>query len=377
MIIKTTLDEVRNEIVNGVKGSPLFARHKFSPLSRLYTIIRALANACFLFIDSTLIELLNAIHPHTATEDDLLEWIKRYNLTWQSAIKAQHTVRIGSTTQPTIKINIPQSLIVSTQGDINQTVKFRLLTGGLFVDNTTTVDSEGYYTVAGVCECLQEGEIGNVVEFAISVLDGAPTGIDVVYNPDTTPYLSGGDRESVVSIREKIRNYENSSNSLWTPTWFKKEAENYAFVLRAIFVSSKDLGIPGTIKLLLIGTAYNPISQPNLDLVADDFNSEQKNPGGSVHVLTENVDVQEVDLTINVYFVDSNSIPEQSELDTIAEEYFYTLGQDSPYIESDLRGLFFALPYVVNVVVSPTGNIIPDAGKVLVPGGVVVNGLVY
>lgn len=377
MNIKTSLAEVTSNIVNEVKGSSLFARHKFSPLSRLYTIIRALANTNFLFIDSVLVELLNAIHPHTASEDDLLEWVARYNLNWQPAIKAQHNVRIGSSTLPTAKINIPQSLYVSTPGDVNQKVIFKLLTGGLFIDNTTPVDGEGYYTVDGVVECLVYGESGNVVEFAISVLYGAPTGIDIVYNPDSTPLLSGGERESVASIREKIKNYENSSNALWTPTWFRAEAEAYEFVLRAIFVSSKDLGIPGTIKLLLIGTAYNPISQVNLDLVADTLNSEEKNPGGAVHVLTENVNVEEVDLTINVYFVDANSIPEQSILDNIVDEYFYGLGQNDPYIESDLRGLYFAIPYVVNVVVNPTGNVIPTTDYVLVPGTITVNGLVH
>lgn len=377
MNIKTTLDDVRNSIVNEVKASSLFARHKFTPLSRLYTIIRALANACFLFIDSTLVELMNAVHPHTATEDDLQEWMTRYGLTWEQATKAQHKVRIGSEVKPLIKISIPQGLIVSTPGDSIQKIQFKVLDQNAYIDASTIEDSEGYYTTEVTVECLVSGEIGNVVEYAISVLDSAPTGINVIYNPDSIPFFSGGERETVASVRERIYNFENTSSSKWTPTWFKSEAENYAFVLRAVFVSSKDLGIPGTIKLILIGTAYNPISQVNLDLVASDFNSEDKNPGGSVHVLTENANIQTLDLAINVYFVDATAIPTQSVLDNIATEYFYGLGVDDPYLESEMRAPFLALNYAVNAVISPSGNVIPASGYILVPGTVTINGLVY
>jgi len=374
--IYNSKEEIARQIEIDVKSTGLFQKHNFkNPLSRIGTIIRALANAIFIFLDLKIISVYKAIHPHSATEEDLHDWLFRYGLSWKEAISAQHSIRIGSENLPISNIPIPQGLIVSTAGDSNA-VKFRTLSS-VILGSSTPLDSRGFYTVPVVVECMDAGTVGNVVADTITELESPPNGIDICYNPTNDPLLAGAERESVTDVRTRIFNYENAENSMFTDNWYISESLKYPFIKRCIFVSSKDLNQPGNLKLLLIGSGYTLISPENLQLVMDDFNGEEKNPGGAANVIAENANIQAVDRDIQVFFADSDSVLSESNLNEVIEQYFASLGSGDDFKESDLRYLFYGLPKVFQVIISPVGDTtIPD-GVIAVPGIINLQGLVY
>lgn len=155
--LHTTKEQIRKQIENDLKASGLFTKHNFeSKLSRIGTIIRAFANAVLLFLDVHILRIYKAIHPHSATEQDLHEWLKRYGLEWKQATKARHNLRIGSVEQPNKVIQIPQGLIVYTAGEENEQVKFQTITTGQ-ISPSTPHDVLGRYTTNVVVECLETG----------------------------------------------------------------------------------------------------------------------------------------------------------------------------------------------------------------------------
>lgn len=373
--IYSSKDEIARQIEVDVKSTDLFKKHNFkNPLSRIGSIIRALANAIFIFIDLKLLAVYKAIHPHSATEEDLHDWLSRYGLSWKEAIKAKHSIRLGSANLPASNISIPQGLVVSTAGD--DPVRFMVISFAV-LSPSTPVDVNGFYTVEVTVECLTAGVIGNVVADSITEIESPPNGIDICYNPSNDPLLSGSERESIFDVRARISNYENAQNAMFTKNWYISESLKYEFVKRCIFVSSIDLGLPGNVKLLLIGSGYSIISPENLQLVMDEFNGPEKNPGGSANVLAENANIQSIDRDIQVFFADSDSILSEAQLFETIEEYFSTLESGHDFSESNLRYAFYSLPKVFQVIISPSGDtVIPD-NVIAVPGIITISPLVY
>lgn len=376
-VIYSSKDEIARTIEQDLKSSPLFEKHNFKrPLSRLSTLVRAFANAIYLFIDTKLASIYKAIHPHSSGEEDLHEWLTHYGLEWKEAVRARHTVRIGSVDIPSQDISIPQGLIVHTAGDEDQQIRFQLLTSGI-LSAAAVPDSEGFYTVEMTAECMDAGQVGNVVSHSISEIESPPAGLDKCYNPSNTPVIAGSERESVTDVRARIQNFENAQNSMWTENWYISEAEKYIFVKRCIFISAKKLNMPGTVKLLLIGAGYASVSAENLQTVQNDFNGEDKNPGGSAHVIADNAPTVSVNRSIQVFFADSDSIISESGLMEVIEEYFRTLNTGDTFKESDLRYRFYSLPKVFQVAILPIGDTVIPEGSVAVPGIITVEGLVY
>jgi uncharacterized phage protein gp47/JayE len=368
-------EEITRQIEIDIKSSGIFKKHNFrNPLSKIGTIVRALGNSIFLFIDTKILKLSKNIHPHSSDEDGLQEWLKRYGLEWKEAVSAKHRIRIGSSSSPSSLVNIPVGQIVSTLGD--SPIQYQTLFS-VSIDSSTPIDTRGFYTVEVDVQCLEFGELGNVTSDSIVNIESPPDGIDVCYNPDNTPLLAGSERESITDVRSRIFNFENAENSMFTKNWYISEAEKYVFVKRAIFISAKTLNRPGTAKLLLIGSGYTPISNSNLELIQDDFNGEEKNPGGSAFVICENAQIQEVNKDVIVYFADSDSILPLAQLNEVVESYFRTLNTGDDFKESDLRYLFYNLPKVFKVTILPIGDVtIPDS-VIAVPGVFNLSGQVY
>lgn len=372
MSVYVSKEEIEAQILANVKSTDAFKNHRFSILSKVSTIIRALANAIYIFIQSILIEILNSIHPHTSSEKSLLKWLERYGMEWKQAVAAIHKIRIGSSTPVTENREIPQGLIVSTPGGIS----FRVLTTST-LQMGISEDSNGSYTIEMQAECLTKGIIGNVALGTITELDSPPDGIDVVYNPDSTPILSGEEKETIPSVRNRIKNKEDSQNAMWTPAWYVSEVETFSFVKRAIFISAKRLNAPGFVKLLIAGIGNNPISESNLSLIEDTMNSENKNPGGVAIVLAENLQYVHVDKTIDVYFKSSITVPTQTTLNNLLDEYFNSLLDNQTFKDSDIRFLYMNLPDCVAVKITPEGDVTTGEKTIAVPGSISVNGLVY
>jgi uncharacterized phage protein gp47/JayE len=371
-MIYVSKDEIQALILANVKSTDAFKNHRFSPLSKTFTIIRALANAIFIFIQSYLVEILNAIHPHTSNEKDLLNWLIRYDLEWKQAVAAVHKIRVGSSNPITDNIEIPQGLVLSTRGGIS----FRILTTGILAVGTL-VDTEGNYTIELFAECLATGIIGNVALGTITELDSPPEGIDIAYNLELSPEISGEEKESISSVRNRIKNKEASLNARWTPAWYVSEVESFVFVKRAIFISAKKLNSPGFVKLLLVGIANSPVSDSSIALIKDTMNSEDKNPGGVAIVLVENIEYAHVDKIINVYFKSSITVPSQDVLDNVLDEYFNSLLNGQSFKDADIRYLFLNLPDCVSVVISPEGDMTTTENSIVVPGSIILIGSVY
>jgi uncharacterized phage protein gp47/JayE len=378
MKIETTKNEVLNQIILDLKESPaVFKNFTFSPLSRVYSLIRAFAFAIYAFIDTRLVTLLKSIHPHTAEEDDLHEWLRRYGLSWKQASRAIHNVRIGSENLPEVTdIPIPQGLIVSTAGAEESRVRFRTLTATKLL-TTTIEDLNGYFTVVLQVEALVPGIVGNVAKDAISIIENGPTGIDYVNNYETSPAVPGTERESIASVRSRIALAEIAQvQSMWTENWYLSEALGFEFVERAAFRSAKALGLEGEVKILCRSQTGFLTSEQKTELL-EHFDADERNPGGVAHVLIDDLEAVVIERTVQVIFSDISFVPSDGELMAMAEAYLYSLADGQNWIDAEFRSPFFTLQGCTGVSVTPLGDEVIAVGAVGVYGeGFTITGVV-
>ncbi|EMY78393.1 baseplate J-like protein [Leptospira weilii serovar Ranarum str. ICFT] len=375
MNLNITKEQVLTDHLQSVKASGVFKNHTFSPTSKTFSILRAVSNAVFLFIDNDLISVQKAIHPHTAEDDALHEHLIRRGMQWKPALPAIIKVRIGSAVSSAFDREIPQSLIVTTAGREDQKVRF-FLQESLILPAGIAVDAQGKFTVEALVQCVVDGPIGNVVPGSINSIENPPDGIDYVSNVEINPVQQGQYRETRTSVRARLQNAEGVS-SKWTPAWYIGEAETFSFVKRAIFKSAKNLKTDGEIKILLQGTV-GPLTNSQLTQVGDHFNSEENDPGGVAHVLIENISETAVNKTVTVKFSSSDTIPSQAVLDQIKEEYFLSLGEGQDFVDAQLKVLYQTLPNCIDVEFNPLGNVDVPAGSLANAGpGFQVLGAVY
>ena len=377
MKIETTKDEVLAEIVAEMKAPPaVFRNHTFSPLSRVHTLVRAIRNSQWLYIDSVLVTLQKAIHPHTSEPDDLHEWLRRYGLEWKDAVAAIHRIRIGSTTQPITDVPLAQGLIVRTQEVAGQTIRFRL-TESLVLYSTVPQDVDGKWTVEAYAEAIVPGVTGNVAQDSIVELEAPPDGIDYVRNYETDPATAGAPKESVASVRARIALAEISqAQTFWTPAWYLSEALSFASVERAAFRSAKDIGTDGEVQILCRGSSglLNSTEKTELE---DHFADESRNPGGAAHVSIGDLAATDIDRTVTVTFSAVEFLLSDNDLQAIADEYIFALDEGEDWIEADFKSPFYALQGVTGVSISPLGDTAVSLGSVAVYGaGWAITGVV-
>ena len=58
----------------------------------------------------------------------------------------------------------------------------------------------------------------------------------------------------------------------------------------------------------------------------------------------------------------------QSVLDEVADNYFATIGDGVDFLDASIRALYLNLPFAVNVIVSPAGDIAVNENEVAVMG---------
>ncbi|PJZ41232.1 phage baseplate protein [Leptospira kmetyi] len=375
MNLNITKEQVLTDHLQSVKASGVLKNHTFSPTSKTFSILRAVSNAVFLFIDTDLVSVQKAIHPHTAEDDALHEHLIRRGMQWKPALPSILKVRIGSSIQPSVDREIPQSLIVTTSGNEDQKVRF-FLQDALILPAGVSADSQGKFTVEALVQCTVDGPIGNVVAGAISLIENPPDGINYVSNIEINPIQQGQYRETRTSVRARLQNAEGVS-SKWTPAWYKGEAETFSFVKRAIFKSAKTLKTDGEVKILVQG-AVGTLNASQLDQVRDYFNSEENDPGGVAHVLVENVSETLINKTVTVKFSSSDTIPSQVILDQIKDEYFLSLSEGQDFVDAQLKALYQTLPNCIDVEFNPLGNVDVPSGSLANAGpGFQTIGVVY
>ncbi|EMS88146.1 baseplate J/gp47 family protein [Leptospira noguchii] len=375
MNLNITKEQVLNEHLQSVKTSGVFKNHTFSPTSKTFSILRAVSNAVFLFIDDNLVSILKAIHPHTAEDDALHEHLIRKGMQWKPALPAIIKVRIGSSFPSMIDREIPQALIVTTSGNEDQRIKF-FLQESLILPAGIAADVQGKYTVEALVQCTVDGPIGNVVPSSINLIENPPSGIDYISNIEVNPIQQGQYRETRTSVRARLRNAEGVS-SKWTPIWYVGETETFSFVKRAVFKSAKNLKTDGEVKILVQGTVA-PLTNSQLTQIVDHFNSEENDPGGVAHVLVENISETIINKTVTVKFSSLDTIPSQIVLDQIKDEYFLSLEEGQDFVDARLKALYQALPNCIDVEFNPLGNVDVPAGSLANAGsGFQVIGVVY
>ncbi|RHX82207.1 baseplate J/gp47 family protein [Leptospira yasudae] len=375
MNLNITKEQVLADHLQSVKASGVFKNHTFSPTSKTFSILRAVSNAVFLFIDTDLVSVQKAIHPHTAEDDALHEHLIRRGMQWKPALPSIIKVRIGSSVQSVVDRQIPQSLIVTTAGNEDQRVRF-FLQESLVLPAGVAADAQGKFTIEALVQCTIDGPIGNVVSGSINTIENPPDGIDYVSNIEISPIQQGQYRETRTSVRARLQNAEGVS-SKWTPAWYIGEAETFSFVKRAIFKSAKTLKTDGEVKVLLQGTV-GPLTSAQLIQVRDHFNSEENDPGGVAHVIVDNISETLINKTVTVKFSSSDTIPSQVVLDQIKDEYFLSLSEGQDFVDAQLKALYQSLPNCIDVEFNPLGNVDVPAGSLANAGpGFQVIGAVY
>ncbi|WP_061285751.1 baseplate J/gp47 family protein [Leptospira interrogans] len=365
MNLNVTKDQVLSDHIQTIKSSGVFKNHAFSPLSKTFSLVRAVANAVFLFIDSDLVSIQKAIHPHTAEEQDLHEHLIRRGMQWKPSLPAIIKVRIGSSTQPMIDREIPQALILTTLGNEAQRVRF-FIKDAVKLPAGIVADAQGKFTVEAFAQCTVDGPIGNVVPGSIADIESPPEGINYVINLESDPVQQGQFRETITSVRARLKTAEGVS-SKWTPAWYLSEAESFAFVKRAIFKSAKLLGTDGEVKILLQGSV-GTLSSFQLNQIKAHFDAEENDPGGVAHVLVDNINETVINKIVTVKFSSADKIPSQSILDQIKDEYFLSLTEGQDFIDTQLKSLYQALPNCIDVDVNLPGNVDVPAGSLASAG---------
>lgn len=368
MIIFTTKENVQREVIRYVEEdeNELFKGHDLrSPLSKTGTILRALANAVFLFIDKNLLAFQNALHPSTMEEEDLHLSLNDLGDEWKEATSAKHRIRIGSSVQPVYKVPIPVGYVVATT---DRKIRFQTLQEGL-LPALVPMDSNGKYTIELICECLTPGLEGNVTPNAITEhIDYIPE-IDVVYNPDTIPYFGGRDRERLATVRERLRQIQIGATSQeWTADWYVLIALSFTYVEKVVFKSSKSLGIPGVVKLLLLGPDGSALSPAQLTEVSEHFNSEALNPGGAAHVIAENAGAIPINKIFSLYFASADSIPTPAALQTLVDTFFAELKDQQSFIVNSFKSLLLQFPDAVSCDVDNDTDILVGSGQIAYKG---------
>ncbi|PJZ43617.1 baseplate J/gp47 family protein, partial [Leptospira brenneri] len=190
---------------------------------------------------------------------------------------------------------------------------------------------------------------GNVTPNAITEhIDYIPE-IDVVYNPDTIPYFGGRDRERLATVRERLRQIQIGATSQeWTADWYVLIALSFTYVEKVVFKSSKSLGIPGVVKLLLLGPDGSALSPAQLTEVSEHFNSEALNPGGAAHVIAENAGAIPINKIFSLYFASADSIPTPAALQTLVDTFFAELKDQQSFIVNSFKSLLLQFPDAVS-----------------------------
>ncbi|MEM7182716.1 MAG: baseplate J/gp47 family protein [Spirochaetota bacterium] len=381
MIFYTSKDSVQQEITKNIQDSNRFPNHKWgSPLSAMSTFIRALGNAIWMFIDQPMVSILKAIHPHTAEEAELHEWLKRYGMNWKQATPTRIYLKIGSSTKPLYTTEIPQGVVVAT-GD--EEIQFRTVSPVTLTD-AVTEDAEGRYLVDVIAECTELGTIGNVVPNSITEIMDFVDGVDVVYNPEEMIFnetlqkhegtgesifdSAGRDKETIDKVRERIYYKETGTEVVFTKDWYINQTlNNFNTVSKVIFKSSKELGRPGYVQLLVTGAPDQDGSPINVNTeeIETFFTSEENQ--GIAQVEVKNTATVPIEVEYSINFA-ADSVPSQTALDGLVDSFFQTLSDGENFDPNKLQSIFLNIPGAGTCQVTITSNPDVPTGSIAIPG---------
>jgi|GEM_PF-2204862 len=278
-----------------------------------------------------MLETFNSIFYSTSEKEALILHLKDEGLTpWKVAKKSSGTVRIGSTSLPDGKVDIPLRSVVKTADVVP---KYYITTEASSIDEDTAVDSNGNYTVEVAIESIEKGGDYNVASGAICELDSSLDGIDYVNNDDQT--FDGRDEETKDEVRDRLID-RNVGKTEKTRSWFVSETkDNFDWVVACECIPR--YAGRGTVGVAVrVAGGVDP-TQEQLDSVEAFFNTNEKDPSGAWTVFATKIDSYIWDATIKIYYIDENDIPSDDVLYTALKEYFSGLEDGDEIIEDWIR----------------------------------------
>lgn len=364
MSIYITKEKTQEEILKELHKSGAFSRFIINPMSRIYTLVRALSNAIHIFVNEKMLRIQQATHPHTSIHpQDIALWEDRLNIKRKEATHAHHIVRIGKKNKPDKDLLLSQNLTIKTKDG----VRFMLI-ASYVLPKSISQDSNSYYTIEAECAAEIAGTGGNVIAFSISEIENAPEGIDVVYNPNKNPSSPGQNKETITELRKRFRDGEvTSSEQMWTRDWYISQAISKAEIYRAFFDSAIRTKQMGLTRLWVTGK-YGDVPQVIIDQLYNELNYEENKVSGFGVVQVFPLERKDVTRHITIYVEETGYLPNGQSIRDIIDKFFLSLGRGENFISNSLKSAFFVLPGIRKVVIEPDINVVCDNNQIIGQG---------
>ncbi len=303
----------------------LGADSKFSGF--LKTMVDVIKRMFVEMVFGSMTEIYNSIFYSTSDREALILHLKDEGLApWKTAKVSTGKVRIGSTTLPDGKRDIPLKTVIKT-GDA--VPKYYITTEAGHIDSATPADSTGNYTVELSIQSIEKGGMYNVASGAICEIDSSLTGIDYVSNLEQT---SGGrDDETIEEVRSRLID-RNIGKTEKTASWFVSETKNnFDFVVDCDCIP-RYMG-RGTVGIAVrVSGGVDPTAQ-QLSAIENHFNTDELDPAGGWRVYATPMVSYVWDASIRIFYVDENNIPTDENLNNALKLYFAELAKDGEIIE--------------------------------------------
>ncbi len=303
----------------------LGADSKFSGF--LKTVVDVIKRVFVEVVFGSMTEIYNSIFYSTSDREALILHLRDEGLApWKTAKVSTGKVRIGSTTLPDGKREIPLRTVIKTDDVVP---KYYVTTEAGYIDPTTPEDFEGNYTVELSIQSLEKGGMYNVASGAICEMDSSLTGIDCVFNSEQT---SGGrDDETIEEVRTRLID-RNVGKTEKTASWFVSETKNnFDFVVDCACIPR--LMGRGTVGIAVrVSGGVDPTLQ-QLSAIENHFNTDELDPAGGWRVYATHMISYVWNASVKVFYTDESNIPTDENLNNALSLYFAELVKGGEIIE--------------------------------------------
>ena len=344
-------DEVRGAILAKIKEDDKLKKlTNLNAGSRWMLIINACVWAIVYFIQRVMSAIYDAIFIDSSDRYSLIRKMHDEGMGIKGEEFAAGIVRIGSSTAPLARVDIPQGSFVKTESGYS----YEIIKGG-YIDASTIADLRGSYTIPLEAKAAMPGTKYNVQADVINQLETSINEIDIVYNP--LAITGGQDVEDTESIRNRLIDAKKDPGR-GTMTWFKYRAESFPGVSRAIVIPR--YAGRGTIGLSIVGTG-GVVETSLLQNLEEYFNNDENDPAGAYYVIPLEAQYFSHNYTIKVWYDPAKGIPADVDLNAAIATYFSTLAPGSKQVLSVLESYILQTGIKDVKVISPTENVeVPD-----------------
>ncbi|MCL2154033.1 MAG: baseplate J/gp47 family protein [Leptospirales bacterium] len=340
-------NEVRGVILAKIKEDDKLKKlTNLNAGSKWMLIINASVWAIVYFIQRVMSSIYDAIFIDSSDRYSLIRKMNDEGMSIKGEEYAAGIVRIGSSTLPLTRIDIPQGAFVKTESGYS----YEILEGG-YIDGSTIIDSKGSYTIPLKIKAAMSGLKYNVQSDAINQLETSIDEIDVIYNPN--PITGGQDIEDTESIRNRLIDAKKDPGR-GTMTWFKSHAESFQGVSKAIVIPR--YAGRGTVGLLITGVG-GIVENSLLQDLSEYFNNDENDPAGAYYVIPVAAQYFVCDYIIKIWYDSAQGIPADADLRNAVERYFATLSPGQKQVLSVIESYILQTGVKDVKIISPDANV--------------------